>query len=611
MKTIIGRKNAFSFLLVFFLLFLASCEYDNSDNNFTEVKPPEENPQMGIDLAGVGEDAVIYLYQNTGLHYTLHTGGRRVMELKYTLDGKEVTSGGDGYIYLGPGAYTDYDDSEHTLTVEMKVSSGTGSLAEAVEAEWYLGKLDFKVVFVKSNFDLNVKQRANTNKNLELYWDKPKLDHIPVKGYQVYKGSTLLAEITNPDQTSIVDPDYVYGYQSYRIVTLLDSKVVPSRETVYNTTYESLKEEHITFSDEALGKSRLKINNPNPYAVQYVLVWLDNIIYTIKDGNVGVVVNRPEFPTWMRAGSLHILPANADPNDFDHYERIFCTFNDLSFGENALFNIAADSKTKMLYGQDLSKVCRYDATTMKLAKATDIGKSFNTGSEVKVSSATGKIAVSDNDGKIYVYKDNTFSTLLATVTPQIWLGVFSITDNDKVVYNDAAGIHVYDINKSEVTYSTAGSNFKVAADGKYLCIFKDNGGSTYDMSGATVSLIKTKTLKDHIDGYYIEINPLNSKQLLISEEGVYNKTYIYDVATLELVKEMDGSFQCVDIFTGNMLFKDKDYETNRLVKIYNQDLSKQLLQMPLANINPSLGGQLINNYLIKDNHYINLSKYLK
>ena len=83
---------------------LHSCAYDSSDDNYIDIKKPDGNVNISIDLAGVNQSQTIYLYQNAYFYYTINAGGKNIIAQKFYLDGEELnTNPQDGGTYLSTG----------------------------------------------------------------------------------------------------------------------------------------------------------------------------------------------------------------------------------------------------------------------------------------------------------------------------------------------------------------------------------------------------------------------------------------------------------------------------------------------------------------------------
>ena len=118
------------YLISLFCLLFFSCEWDNNDKNYIELEKPQDIT-MGIDLAGVREDEVIYIYNNTNLFYSLSTQGKALLQVNLYLDGNSI--GSDiSKIHL---SVNQINDEEHDLKVVIVLRSGSGSVADFANLE--------------------------------------------------------------------------------------------------------------------------------------------------------------------------------------------------------------------------------------------------------------------------------------------------------------------------------------------------------------------------------------------------------------------------------------------------------------------------------------------
>lgn len=139
-----NRSKLLSILLLFVSAVFYSCEYDNDDDNFKQLPPPQAIT-ASIEFEGVSSD-IIDITGYTTLRYKIHvTGGTLIKESFMFVDDENASvSFTDKEIYIQPRVL---DGKTHTLTVMMHVDSNSGSLADALGE--YVGERYVKVRFVK------------------------------------------------------------------------------------------------------------------------------------------------------------------------------------------------------------------------------------------------------------------------------------------------------------------------------------------------------------------------------------------------------------------------------------------------------------------------------
>ena len=62
------KQSSYIFCYILFLFFIAgfsSCEFESDDLNYVHIVKPEEELQIGINLAQVDPSELIYIYNNS------------------------------------------------------------------------------------------------------------------------------------------------------------------------------------------------------------------------------------------------------------------------------------------------------------------------------------------------------------------------------------------------------------------------------------------------------------------------------------------------------------------------------------------------------------------
>src|SRR5512133_3923103 len=205
-------------LLTAISLFVA-CEYEPAGNNFVEINPPEENILIAISLNDVNPLDTIYLYQNTS--FSIKTYPQKdLLETTVLLDDKEYKrfSGNSLSFVMSPDQLT---DGVHKLTVNASFSSGTGSLADKMGLEGYIGEVSWNIHVIRDPQKyFVVGYRINNEGFLEISW-KNVVPESLISYYTVHAGLTQSSDIIINDATqkSFIDSGYVCGHAYYEVTT--------------------------------------------------------------------------------------------------------------------------------------------------------------------------------------------------------------------------------------------------------------------------------------------------------------------------------------------------------------------------------------------------------
>lgn len=596
-----------------------SCAYDSSDDNYIDIKKPDGNVNISIDLAGVNQSQTIYLYQNAYFYYTINAGGKNIIAQKFYLDGKELnTNPQDGGTYLSTGIA---DNQIHDLKLIMGLPTGTGSLAEYAGYEMYVGELNFKVKFVSSpDVNLNIRESVDENNYYKVEWDKPK--DYDVECYKVYKGDymsdNLIATITNPDQSYYVDKDYVYGYKFYTISAILKNGQQVSLTDRFTARHFDITENNFKTERISTNEMKIKWTNPNPYPCKYVLKYGNNNESKVIEGANEVTIPVDKFPTWSVSYSLYILPANADVTQYQTYPYTYGYFSDNQFNYGITYG--ADLTNNLLLSLGFDNLVKYNTSDFSIQSSVKHNLTLHTGCKVKVSNK-GLVAISDLSNYVHIYSDNTLSKEIFFTNTQG--NYFYLNNANQLLIEQYTGFDLYNITSGnkicskrwtpENPINDISVKTRISANGKYiyaLCaeyLPEKHWAELYELqSDNTLHLIQTQS---NVNIKSIEFNPIKDSEAIIQYND--NKFAIVDLSTGSTIT-IDGAFQNIDPFTGNLLYKGPEYANSQYnVYVLASDYKTLFMKIPLANINPYSDAGLYNNNLIFNGYYLNLAKLTK
>ena len=144
-------KWILSSLLIFF--FILGCEYNLHDNFVNIENSLDKDIQMGIYLDVESDGDTLYMHEFTYIQFNLETFGYEVYSCIFRLgnmldDTKGSTewnfNKSSGSFYISSSIYT---TGHYTLTCDIYVKSGTGSIADQLGAELFYGTFQWPVEF--------------------------------------------------------------------------------------------------------------------------------------------------------------------------------------------------------------------------------------------------------------------------------------------------------------------------------------------------------------------------------------------------------------------------------------------------------------------------------
>jgi len=190
------------------LVFFTGCEYDLSGEYNQDIAKPVASHQGDITLS-LREDSII-IYEATQINYSINSFGLKcnAIEISY-LDTKLSNDFSDsGSFKITPDFST---TGWFNLKARFYLGTGSGSIADKLKAENYIGEKTWKIKFVKfSDLKVELKQHLNKDSLLELYWVKPK--HLPITKISL---NDLALTRTNGDTAFYALENYCGGSENY------------------------------------------------------------------------------------------------------------------------------------------------------------------------------------------------------------------------------------------------------------------------------------------------------------------------------------------------------------------------------------------------------------
>lgn len=602
----------YSFFILSLLSFslLTSCEWNgNDDDNYVEIEKPQENIDLKVDLAGVNPEEVIQIVNRSWLSYTLYTGGHDLITQTYYLDGKELSNYSWNSIYIDGFAQ---DGKIHELKVVMTLKTNTGSLAEMLQAEFYVGEYTFKIKIIGENqqYDFKIKQSLSENKYLRLDWSD--LQDIDIERYELYIDNRQAPEVimTNLNDTYFIDKTYYYGYRLYTIKAYpKNSFNIQPIEAHYYAQYNVFTDEHI--KTEMTSKSiKITWNNPNPFPVKYAL-YLNNdkdLIYSPQAGNNYMEIPRPYFPIGKYfSGDLLLQPV--ETNIEEYFPSVRFNIRDKSTSEEWFNSQLYDPISKTIVSLKGNQFFKFDPSKdMKLVKEGTISGDLIVERSLQFSKS-GKVALfaqHQQKSGIYVFKNSDFSNILYSF--DVGASEFSISDTH-LYYVKADTLYAMNMetqlieSKQCLYFNPASYNMliEVSRDGKYMILTLRGGSSAYcyriyENTSKQLNLIEEKygTFSD------IFFNPTDESQLFFQDaQRVY---HIIDRSTLKKVKTLQNKgYLYTDPYTMNRLCFEYESQGNLWLTVYDNTFEKLLYKVELRQWSPKIGDYLLVNNILYSN----------
>lgn len=562
-------------LLTTIVLFVA-CEYVPSDSNFVGLTPPEDYIPNQISLNDVPLSDTICMYKNTSIS----------IKIKSPNDLQEVVVLLDGAKYLSlenKSLNFDIDPNQlregvHTLTVSAVFTSQTGSLAEKMGLENYMGELSWHLNVVHNPQDhFMLGHRINEEGFVEIYWKNVVPDSVFEK-YTVHSGLTQKTDvsISDPSQKSFVDSGYVCGYVYYEVSAFLkDGSFYLQRHSI-NTTVPK-----IYFED--LGLDSLRIFWDRPYANGRF--YLNNFASGITDTTITI----PQLFGENRQFSLEIRPRNAK---FDNTFNIsyawdwFCQGTSLGLPNWELY--AYNLKDNILYTRIYNDLVAFDATSLQIKNSVTIdGKLWGFAYGGKIATAPHNSTVAAMTGEeTWIFTDSRFinPVKISPLPGSIHTRLASLTSDDRffvvqkdstvcTIFNTLTGEKITDFPFTYKTIYDIPEYVTVSYDGKYFCASSENGMEVFEIIDTTTTLLYTDT-RDYQAAIFV---PTQSDKLLLRVDSAIE---IRQIPGFNLIQTLDISAEGATICNIDPASMSLLYYQNHALKVCKiNDISETIFKI--------------------------------
>jgi len=620
--------------IIFILLFTYACEYQTEDIHFVEKEPPIPDKEIEINLFGVRDNDIIYIYNKTWLNYNINEEFDKILKMEITLDGIVIESSYNG-ILIDPEVY---DNSIHKLKLRVESTSKTQSLAERLNLERYIGEREYTLKYIHVDNGLKITDGVSNDDYLKIQWKKPNIEGIEVDRYEVTYdsdwswNSKIRNTITDPDQTFIIDKNYVWGYKDYEIRTYFKEGKIDAWIDRYTMNYNSLNTNDISVEEISIEKAEMSWTK-NKYRCVYVLKNLlgfresgsyesetiEEFDYSKNSGMIDI----SSFPNDIML-SLSVLPENYAP-EYSEWGKTYFNKSNPLMDEGWRFSYFTHNLNKnALYGLGMYKVIRFDAQTQEqlIIKSIDM-LNYHYTDKISSSSKTNNVAILSKWGLIYLLDEDLnilreFDISRNTIYESID-DVFCMTDDDKIIVSGmgySRELYIYNLNgilKYEITLPITPFRSRITAsfDGQYLCYYTARNIKIYKLGEKHETLIYDK---DITDLSRCDFHPTAKNKLIIQ---ISDSFYTFDILDYTETNKIKGSFISIDPFTDNIAFYDKEYEQNKYVNIMKQNKETSVI-IERLRVASDYNIRLYNNFIIgsfndhmTNNYYRNLSKYLK
>ena len=560
------KKTSYYILIIIIVLF-TSCEYSPSGSNFVELTKPADSIAIGISLNDINPADTIYIYQDTRISVKLFADSKDLRQATVFLDSQQyyLWNSSDNFDFvIRP---YEVEEGVHKLTVNAVFASGSGSLAEIMGMEGYMGEMSWNIrVIPNPESHFQVGYRINKDGFLEIYWDNA----VPENVIEKYTVRVPFADkdsiINNPKQKSFIDYGYVCGYAYYQVSTYLKSGYS------YMTSL-SLDKPTPAIYFEDLGIDRLRVYWDKPFANGRFNLSENDV--TLSSGMIDTTITIPQIFGRNRQFSLEIRPQKAEyDNTYSQYSAWGSFYQGVNLGLQNWALFAYNKKDNIIYSTRYNDLVAFDANTLiEKNHISIIGNPWGLMYGGRVACAPNNSTVAAMTGEeTWIFADNRFTnpiiipnlpgnvnTRLSALTSddRFFVVLFSIsslpTSGNCQVFNTKTGKKIFDFSFTHAITSIDSPNcVTVSDDGRYFFAASVNGMELFEINGTTVNLLYADTRR-YTTATFVPNKP--DKLLVRANSDIE----LRQIPNFDLIQKLDvsptGAILCnVDPATGYLLY---------------------------------------------------------
>jgi hypothetical protein len=618
-------KKVWLILLIIPLLW--ACTYHPQDEYINPAIYPPAPINASIDISNIIEP--YYLINRTDFYFQIDRQGKNIISFEIIRDGINWLTGTNEKfnLIMDPN---DYADGIHIFNISYKLSSGSGSVAEMLGAEYYLVEKEFTIIVNRTPPPPITGLRSQLiDGKLLISWNKP-------------SGNNFALRITTQNE---------FTENSYNTENFFISDLTITNLAINSFTGGKIK---FTISQESIFFS---VSNVSDF---FELVPIEANVSLDEDNRVKInwntLVNLSEntFIKISGSKSVQIFPFKSGETIVDSLIlgenvkvsiRVISSNEFESFGFLNYLNIELGVKIQkfdyfsflptqnklitskghlMSFDEDITKIYRYNATTLAIEDSLIIQKSESYQMFISQNGEFGYIKFdSYNQTNPVLYPFNplnfseTKSNISITSISYSYFGTFnyaynySLSNTNHLLFLNGNGVlmQVHDLNSKTVSwYRDNVNDGLISHDGSYIVISKNNVGIVYHKTSSVWEEIG----KVPVGKYYFtsDTNP----------ELIITKPNLVEIYSLTTPPSLNGDLTLLR--SSSLNTTSFDHTTNQLIRetvgvdkissMYIYDIQDFRLSSEVkANLTSPYGSYnhyYANNYHLVTSGYIDSSK---
>lgn len=278
-----NMRTFYQTISFFGLIFLLpSCLYDTNQLSEVDIAQPQPGHMLTLTLSEDKDSLIIF--GETAFRYDVNTFGLDFTAIEVNFKGQSyLLDKSSGALSITP----DWDNTTDwlDLTINFYASTGTGSIADLLKAENYVGTKTWKVKYVDlRKHDYSLHQRISADSILQIYYLNPHYINTLQGDLTRFPLVNMKLTSRNGDTLFFADSSYFRGPASYRLE--ITKNVGYNRYFDLSVNYDSFS--RLTVTD--INKDSCLVSWTSiPFKVDYMVidsyVHVDHNVYYKGDGH--------------------------------------------------------------------------------------------------------------------------------------------------------------------------------------------------------------------------------------------------------------------------------------------------------------------------------------
>lgn len=208
-------KTRSAIVALLLAVLLGSCVYQIDEISELNIKKPSASHVLTLNLSA-NTDSILILGE-TFFKYDVNTYGKdfTALEVSYQNTNYTLTDRPSGTIGIVPNFN---DTTWNDLTIKFYASTGSGSIADQLKVENYVGSKTWKVKWVNvDDFKFKISHRVSSDSLLEVYYLNPHNVHEELGTLYNILNNKMTLTRQHGDTLFYVDSDYYGAQGSYSL----------------------------------------------------------------------------------------------------------------------------------------------------------------------------------------------------------------------------------------------------------------------------------------------------------------------------------------------------------------------------------------------------------